>query len=549
MGLPSVREVWRLALPAATVLLGKKDDLTRPVLWARRMSSHAPAFAALEEQEIALISIDTLRLLDERLTLPKVVRSLAKRNVSAVAVLGPVSAEAEAAADGVGLCLLALPADADLRDIEKDVIRLIVEREAQLDRRGRQVYRQLAQHSIEDRGLGAIADALRQIVQKSVVIQDAQMTIQALALADNSPLSAPEIDAALADRAPLHRWLLNQSLDGKAPPGTTFDLHGDAARYVTAVVIEGRLGGYLSILGTRNTLDDLDRLAAERGALVCAVEWAKQRALETAEQRLRGDFLDVMLTAGATEERLLARRASEMGFELEHQHVVVLFGMTGTDPQTASILAREYRAYLLNTGIQVFLCPYEGDLGALCSADPQHASSLKNLAKYAWETRERVFQMVPTGRVAVGIGMPGTGLAGLRRSFTQAQESLNLARELFDGDRVLSFGDLGLYHLLNRLQGCEELVRFYNQTLDPLARYDASHNAELVSTLEAFYIHHGNVSQTAESLHLHRNSLLYRLERIGQITELDLDDADDRFSLQLALKLQSLLSVSCGQTN
>jgi purine catabolism regulator len=62
-----------------------------------------------------------------------------------------------------------------------------------------------------------------------------------------------------------------------------------------------------------------------------------------------------------------------------------------------------------------------------------------------------------------------------------------------------------------------------------------------VPTLEAFFAHHGNVSQAAESLYLHRNSLLYRLERIGEISGLDLDDADDRFSLQLALKLRPLM--------
>jgi purine catabolism regulator len=316
---------------------------------------------------------------------------------------------------------------------------------------------------------------------------------------------------------------------------------------VAAIVIEGKLTGYLSILGSMGSLDELDRLAAERGALVCAVEWAKQRAVETAEQRLRGNFLDMMLTAGATEERVLARRATEMGYELAHQHVVILFGLTENAPQVVSTLAREFRTPLVNAGIRAFLCSYEGDLAALCGA--QAVASLKNLEKHARAARERVIHMTPIPRMAVGIGRPGAGLAGLRRSFTQAQEALTLVRDLFEGDRVLSFGDLGLYHLLNRLQGCEELARFYDQTLAPVARYDASRDTQLVQTLETFFAYHGNVSQTAESLHLHRNSLLYRLERIGEITGLDLYDVDDRFSLQLALKLQPLLASSRAQAD
>jgi purine catabolism regulator len=222
---------------------------------------------------------------------------------------------------------------------------------------------------------------------------------------------------------------------------------------------------------------------------------------------------------------------------------VILFGMSEDTRQVATTLAREFRSHLRNTSIRAFLCPYEGDLAALCGADT--VASLRDLETHARAARERVVQMMPTASMAVGIGKPGAGLAGLRRSFAQAQESLTLARNLYDGDRVLSYGDLGLHHLINRLQGCEELLRFYDQTLAPVADYDASRDTEFVQTLEAFFACHGNVSQAAESLHLHRNSLLYRLERIGEITGLDLDDVDDRFSLQLALKLQPLLASSC----
>jgi purine catabolism regulator len=150
----------------------------------------------------------------------------------------------------------------------------------------------------------------------------------------------------------------------------------------------------------------------------------------------------------------------------------------------------------------------------------------------------RVFPQV---EVAAGIGRPGPGLSGLRRSFVQARESLALIRSLFDGDRVLSFGELSLYHLLGHLRYSDELLTFFGQTLEPLIQYDATHDTELTRTLEAFFAHHGNVSQTAEYLFLHRNSLLYRLERIEEITDLDLDDADDRFALQLALKLRPFI--------
>jgi purine catabolism regulator len=74
-----------------------------------------------------------------------------------------------------------------------------------------------------------------------------------------------------------------------------------------------------------------------------------------------------------------------------------------------------------------------------------------------------------------------------------------------------------------------------------LIAYDSERNAELVATLEGFFACHGNLSQTAARLHIHRNTLTYRLEQIATITQLDLDDPDARFSLHLALKLRPVL--------
>jgi purine catabolism regulator len=288
-------------------------------------------------------------------------------------------------------------------------------------------------------------------------------------------------------------------------------------------------------------LDELDHLAAERGALVCAVELAKQRAVKAAEKRVRGDFLDLLLTASATEERALTRRAAEFGYALERYHAVLLWSTDEGGSDAWDLVARAFRGQLLHSGIQVLLCPHEDRLAALCSAGD--VALLARLEKHAQHTHNSLAEGDPPLPVAAGIGRPGAGLAGLRQSFAQAREALALVESLFDGDRVLSFGELTLYHLLGRLQTCEELEAFYGQTLAALVDYDQGHDTQLVDTLEAFFAQHGNVSQTAERLFLHRNSLLYRMERIADITGLDLNDTDDRFSLQLALKLRPFLAA------
>jgi len=536
---PTVREVYRLALPTGSELLGGSDGLTKQALWARRMSVYPPAFADLEAGEFALLSVDVLPLLS--VTLARVVESLREKGTSALAVVGEVSEQAQAMADSCRLPLFLLPPEADLRDIERDIIRLIVEREAQLDRRSQHIYHRLAQLSIEEQGLPAIAQALLEITGKPVVIQDGSLTVETRAWPEEHPLSPEEV-IPLLEEPPTRQQLSGQQLDDRAPPCSELSSAPSASRCVAAIVIEGKLAGYLSLLGAPSSLDELDRLAAEQGALACAVELAKRRAVEAVEDRLRGDLLDLILTASSAEEGALARRTAEIGYNLERCHVAAIFGLNERPPQTLALLASEFQARLMNSGINPFLCPYDGELIALCSA--QDAATLKQLEELIRATRERFVQISPDTSLAVGVGRPGEGLEGLRRSFDQAREALALAQSIFGGKEVLHFSDLGIYRLLCQLQASEELTEFYEQTLGSLVQYDADHNTELAATLEAFFAHHGNVSQAAESLYLHRNSLLYRLERIGEITGLDLNDADDRFSLQLALKIRPLLSPS-----
>ena len=63
----------------------------------------------------------------------------------------------------------------------------------------------------------------------------------------------------------------------------------------------------------------------------------------------------------------------------------------------------------------------------------------------------------------------------------------------------------------------------------------------MIRTLEAYFERHGNLKKTANALYIHRNTLLYRLERIQDITGLDLNNPETRLALQLTLRIHKML--------
>src|ERR1039457_4875340 len=106
------------------------------------------------------------------------------------------------------------------------------------------------------------------------------------------------------------------------------------------------------------------------------------------------------------------------------------------------------------------------------------------------------------------MGRPYTGPDGIRLSFQEAEQALNMGKRLFGDGSSTSFADLGIYRLLFTLKPGNEMKSFYNEYLGKLNEYEARRDGELAATLKA-YLECGTAAETARSLHVHRNTLLY----------------------------------------
>ena len=89
-----------------------------------------------------------------------------------------------------------------------------------------------------------------------------------------------------------------------------------------------------------------------------------------------------------------------------------------------------------------------------------------------------------------------------------------------------------------------ELQRFYAETVEPLVAYDEQYETDLVRTLETFLEADGNVAGTAQRLFTHRHTIYYRLERVRELSGLDVSSSDGREKLSLGLKSMRVLGIA-----
>jgi DNA-binding PucR family transcriptional regulator len=145
--------------------------------------------------------------------------------------------------------------------------------------------------------------------------------------------------------------------------------------------------------------------------------------------------------------------------------------------------------------------------------------------------------------VAVALSRPAGDPVDAHRASAEAMLAANVAAA--QGQSLLAFEETGAYRILLPAMSEDpgELQRFHDETVAPLLAYDAQYDTELVRTLETFLDSDGNVAGTAQKLYTHRHTVRYRLERVKELTGLDVGSTDGREKLGLGLKAMKVLGI------
>jgi len=165
------------------------------------------------------------------------------------------------------------------------------------------------------------------------------------------------------------------------------------------------------------------------------------------------------------------------------------------------------------------------------------SKDLEKLARSIADTLSSEFYT----RVNVGIGTSVIGVKDLARSFKEAQMALEVGK-VFDTDKVIvSYDNLGIarliYHLPTTL--CETFLHevFKRGSIESL-------DHETLFTIQRFFENNLNVSETSRKLFVHRNTLVYRLEKIKKLTGLDLREFDHAIIFKIALMVKKYLQAN-----
>lgn len=540
----TVEDIRKLALPLGTRVVAGDGLLNRPVTWFSIVHQHANAARPkiTQENEIVLVSgaannIKSNNDID-------IIRWSADHKAACVVLTDSPSPAAIAEANTNGLPVLALPPGSHIRLVEKAVVSLLIDHKGQFERRGIQIYRQLTEISSRNEGIGELVGAMARLTNKSIVVQDKRLrvihsTVQPglVALWDDIETELRKLNSLPIELQDRHRVseipnpVVMQSLSSVS-----------IARYVSPIITKDIGRGYLSIIGIETEFDDIDILVAEHGAAACALEMAKAKAISDTEKRLRGTFLDRLLIGDVSQQEAI-RQGERFEHDMSQVHNAIVLTWQGDKTPSIRRLETLVNGVVASQRARALVWQREREHEVLVFHATDTENPIDNSMRLASLFSSEVQRQYPNTRVAIGLGQSARDITAWRSSYRDAAQALDLAIRL-QTDTPLYIGDLGVYQLVLSLNDREKLIDFKEQTLGKLEEYDMSNHADLIKTLEAFFACHGNLSQTAEMLIVHRNTLLYRMNRINQIAGIDLNRPETRLALHLALTIRRLMMLN-----
>jgi sugar diacid utilization regulator len=297
-----------------------------------------------------------------------------------------------------------------------------------------------------------------------------------------------------------------------------------------------------------------DALLRMVGSLI-ALEVQRSQAPERASEAAVAAFLSDLLGRKVTDRENIVARGHELGVDLAGGASVVVARARPRQPEEG-----DWRARVLAIAERGARAVARGSLAAAVDLIPgwrqddggNHAgeqvivvpgADADLAARAADAVRRELESNLEHYAVAVARSRVALDPIDLHRAGAEALLAANVAEA--QGKTLIAFEETGAYRLLLPAMSEDpgELRRFHEETVAPLVAYDEQYETELVRTLETFLDCDGNVANTAQKLFTHRHTVRYRLERVKELTGLDVGSTDGRERLGLGLKAMRVLGI------
>ena len=410
------------------------------------------------------------------------------------------------------------------------------------------VYRQLSGLALQDADLASVTQLLADRTAATVAVVSPVMDVIAAA----APGTPPDKAADLVREAVVHPRLgqvLRASRQGHRPLWLP-SVGGMPAIIVAPVLVGEEVPAHLITMdpAEQDADEDMRLLVTEHAATICGVILGREHVVAAAARRVRDDLVEGLLLGRGRDDAETGRWAAHLGYDAARVHNVMAIAFDLPPPrpgQDADALRQRVRDviehFFATRSPDVIISAREAEVVLVAlAADRQHPDGT-DPARLGGTCIARLAELFPGTKAVIGIGGPCRNPREIARSYEEAHRTLETLRRLGRTGAVTAFADLGIHRLLLQVPDLAELRSFADDVLGTLRRTERDRRAEYLTTLACYLRENSSPQRAARYLHVHPNTVAYRIKRIEEITGLSLDSYRDRLTTQVALEILDAL--------
>jgi sugar diacid utilization regulator len=416
------------------------------------------------------------------------------------------------------------------------------------------VYQHLTGLTLQDADVSTVTRLLAERTAATVAVVSRGLEVLAAASADAADdvagqvrayLSSPRLAAVLNSTAQTRRSLRLPDV-------------GDAAGVIVAPILVGDdVPAYLMTFGTGQQGDggDMSLLVTEHAATICGVILGRERVVAAAARQVRDDLVEGLLLGSGRENGEVGRWARHLGYDSTRDHRILAVAFeAAASARAGSTLAGGTGAQGKRVAAAVdhfFTTRVPGAISSIREDEvvvvmpeggrPHHGA--EEAARMSASCLARMRDLFPETVITIGIGGACRDPADIARSYGQARRTIDAVVRLGRQGQVVAFEDLGIHRLLLQVPDLAELRSFATEILGKLGGQERQRGTELLATLACYFRENNSPQRTARSLHVHPNTVAYRIRRIQEITGLQLGNYRDRLMAQVALEIIDALGA------
>lgn len=317
---------------------------------------------------------------------------------------------------------------------------------------------------------------------------------------------------------------------------------------ILPVAAHNYIYGYLIVWESVRDLTELDYVALEQVAIVAALERIRAKEVEQIKLRVRKDFFDDLLSGNIDSLNAIRSMAEIHGldFDSDYRCMIVRYGDTPTLWEQQLLHQEQFRIAAEQIMTAITKAAEEAAVNAVTLPQGlqfvvlvELGPSAKSRAEIIPRMAQRIADAFPAesqdSRVFVVVGHAVSTVAEVYKSYRSAQNGIRLARASGLKDPVISMDDLAVFQLLSENIDKGVLRSFCRSSIGALLDYDQQHDSQLVETLDKYFQHNGNISDAAKAMYIHRNTCIYRIEKVKSLLNTELKNPNKLLELQLAL--------------